>query len=370
MKTKLAFFTFILTFALSIAYGQDRAVMPAGMDHTSNYPSKAIKSLPTVIWKCPLPSKAIGLTVADGCIYTGCYGYNEENETEMGYQFALDKKTGKPVWVKEFNEQLFSPALYEGIAFYGSKMNKVIALRSDNGDLLWSYSDLRGPVCPPPVIVNDEVFFGTHGNEWCVLEGETGQVISKRYINNGICCYPFFDQENVYFVDWGGNLHAFNIENLKDSILFTSIKGAHIAPTLYQGHGYFFNDAGMLFDVNIESGKLNWTFQADGQIWGTPSIKNDICLFVSDKSHLYALNVQTGKLIWDMIKPGSIYTTPAIVQDVVYVAMADNHLYALDINSGQEIWKIEMEDAFGRSIWIDNGVIYLTSGNNVIALAE
>ena len=370
MKAKLFFITFILTFTLGITYGQDRVIMPAGNDHTSSYPSKAIQSLPTIIWKYPLPSKAISLTIANDCIFTGCYDYNKENETEKGYQFALDKKTGNPVWIKEINEQLSSPILYKGIAFYGSKKNKVIALRSDNGNLLWSYNDLRGPVCPPPVIVNNKIFFGTHSKEWCVLERQTGQVITKRYIDNGICCYPSYDQDKIYFVDWGGNLHAFTIENLKDSILYKSNKGAHIAPTLYQGHGYFFNDAGILHAINIESGKLIWTFQADGQIWGTPSINNDICMFVSDKSHLYALDIQTGELIWDMIKPGSINSTPAIAQNIVYVAMADNHLYALDQNSGEEIWKIKMEEALGGSLWIDNEVIYLTSGNNIVALAE
>jgi outer membrane protein assembly factor BamB len=367
MKIRIIVTVLFAILPLGMSFGQEEAVMLAGGKHNSNFDSKAVREFHGIKWKFQMPYGGTTPTVCEDKVFVGCYGTDENSKSQRGCQYALDKLTGKVIWQKQINEQLSSPAIYKGTAFYGSKKNKVLALDIHDGNQLWLYDDLKGPVCSSPVPVGNKLFFGTHGKEWCVLDCQNGSLIKKLNLNNGICCYPSYDKDKIYFVDWDGKLHAFGIKMLNDSVLYQSGKGVHIAPTLYGGYGYFINDDGIVHAVNIESGELIWTFKADGQIWGTPSIKDNICVFVSDKSHTYAVDTKTGNLKWDIAKSGKIYTTALIAENIVYVACGDNNLYALELETGHDVWKFKSEGTVS-SPWIDDKVIYFSSGNYIYAI--
>ena len=368
--------TVLFAIAISgISFGQDKAVMPAGSKHSSNFGSDAIKEFHKVKWKFQMPYKGTAPTICQDKVFVGCYGADANSKSWQGFQYALDKFTGKIIWQKQINEQLSSPAIYKGIAFYGSKKNRVIALDIQDGNQIWSYDDLKGPVCSPPVPVDNKLFFGNHGKEWCVLDYRDGRLIKKLDLNSGMCCYPSYEKDKIYFVEWDGKIHAFDATTLNDSVLYQFDRGNdtapnmndEVAPTLYKGQGFLANAQGILYAIDIESGKLIWTFKADSQVWDTPSIKNDICVFVSDKSHIYAVDTKTGNLKWEAIKKGKVYTTPAIAENLVYIACGDNTLYVLELETGKEIWKFASEGAVS-SPWIDDKVIYFSSGNYTYAI--
>jgi outer membrane protein assembly factor BamB len=375
MKIRIIVTVLFAILPLGMSFGQEEAVMPAGSKHNNNFDSKAVREFHGIKWKFQMPYEGTALTVCEDKVFVGCYGYDANSKSQQGCQYALDKLTGKIIWQKQINEQLSSPAIYKGVAFYGSKKNKVIALDIHDGNNLWHYDDLKGPVCSPPVPVDNKLFFGNHGKEWCVLDCRDGHLIKKLNTNNGICCYPSYDQDKIYFVEWDGKLHSFDVETLTDTVFYQfdgSGKTApnmndEVAPTLYGGCGYLVNANGIVYAINIKSGEFIWTFKADGQIWGTPSIKDDVCVFVSDKSHIYAVDTKTGNLKWDIAKSGKIYTTASIAENIVYAACGDNNLYALELETGNEVWKFKSEDTIGPP-WIDDKVIYFSSGKYIYAI--
>ncbi|MGA3283484.1 MAG: PQQ-binding-like beta-propeller repeat protein [Verrucomicrobiota bacterium] len=348
------------------AYSQDDAVFVAGARHQGTFDSRPVTNTPSVVWKYEMPYSASGEVVLyQDRVLAGCH--DRRGNKEYGVQFALDKNTGKVIWQRSMPEQLSAPSVAAGTAYYGSKLNRVVALKTDTGIPIWECAGLKGPVCSPPAVLNHRVFFGNHGKEWCVLDATTGKLIRQLSLSNGICCYPSMDDGKIFFVDWDGQLHRYDSLSLEDSVIYQAQKPSEVAPTIAKHNGCFFTEDGVLYVVNLMTGKLLWTFRADGQVWQSPAIAGNVCVFVTDKGHIYALDTGTGSLLWDIRKTGAVNTSASITEQTVYVGGGNHSLYAFQLTTGRELWEFQTADAVSTP-WLENGVAYFSSGKWVYAI--
>jgi len=270
------------------------------------------------------------------------------------------------IWERQIEEQLSTPLVSGNLAFYGSKNNKVIALNAQNGQESWQFSNISGAVCTPPVLVNDQLYFGTHTKEWCSINATTGKLILNHKIGNGICCEPTLDKKSVFYTDWDGKLHRFNTTHSTDSVIYRTTTSSHVAPVVKGNRGFMTNDDNSVICVDLKTGKEYWTFRTDGKLWRPPTIADDICMVITDSSHIYAFESTTGKLLWDEKKSGIIYTSATILENIAYVGCGDKNLYAFDIRLGKELWKLAFPENVEK-VCIDKDILYFSSGPNVYA---
>lgn len=349
---------------MKTSYSQDDVVSFPNPTHTSSFDSEPIKSKPSVKWEFEMPFENCSNPIVIGDVLLV---NSFDSDTKKGFQFALHKKNGEQIWKNEIGERMSTPSVGQNIAVYGTKSHLIIALDIKVGSELWRISDLNGKTCVAPAIVNNKIFFGTHGKEWCIADLITGELIKKETIDNGICCFPSWKDNYVYFTDWDGKLHKQNISNLQDSIIFQTNKSSHVAPTIKDSIGIMTNDNGVLMAINLNTGNQIWNFMPNGKLWRSPSVKNEICVIITDKSNIYGIEIENGVKRWELKKEGTIYTSASIAGDFAFVSSGDNKLYALNIENGKILWQMDFESIAGQP-FIENKTIYISSGNKVYAL--
>jgi outer membrane protein assembly factor BamB len=349
---------------MKTSYSQDDVVSFPNPTHTSSFDSEPIQSKPSVKWEFEMPFENCSNPIVIGDILLV---NSFDSDTKKGFQFALNKKNGEQIWKNEIGERMSTPSVGQNIAVYGTKSHLTIALDIKDGSEIWRISDLNGKTCVAPAIVNNKIFFGTHGKEWCIADLITGELIKKETIDNGICCFPSWKDNYVYYTDWDGKLHKQNISNLQDSIIFQTNKSSHVAPTIMDSIGIMTNDNGVLMAINLNTGNQTWHFKPDGKLWRSPSVKNGMCVIITDKSNIYGIEIENGVKKWELKKEGTIYTSASIAGDFAFVSSGDNKLYALNIENGKVLWQVDFESIAGQP-FIENRTIYVSSGNKVYAL--
>jgi outer membrane protein assembly factor BamB len=362
MKKKILSLIVLILIAIRI-YSQTDVVVFSGNTHSGCYNSSSVTFMPQQKWEFEMPAKNCSGTIIIGDkILVNAY----DKENNKGYQFALDKNTGKLIWRNNIPEQLSTPTVKGDIAICGSKSKLTIALDVNTGNEIWRYTDLSGMTCSPPAIIDDKAYFGNHGKEWCIVDIQTGNLIKKQMVEKGICCFPSWDNKHVYFTDWAGNLHQQDIFSLTDSIIYRTDKSSHVAPTIIDNIGIMTNDNGLLISVNLDTGKEIWRFDSRGELWGSPAVKDSICIIITNNSHIYGIDIKNGNTIWEVKKEGTIYTSASITDNIVYISCGDRKMYAFGIYNGEEIWDIQLDDVASQP-FIENKTLYFTSGEKVYA---
>lgn len=360
---KIFIILIILIVFLKTSYSQTELFVFSNNSHSSYYDSKPIKKAPKLLWTFEMPyQNCSNVIIADNNLLVNCY----DNQIKKGFQYAVDKKAGKQIWSQNIPEQLSTPTIKSKIAYYGSKDNKVLALNINNGFEIWRFVDISGPVCLSPSIGNNQLFFGTHSKEWCIVNSKDGKLIKKDNLQNGVCCFPSMDNENVYFTDWDGKLHKQSVLTLDDSVIYQTTMSSHVAPTIVGNIGLITNDNSTLIAVDLITGKELWNYTTDGKLWRSPSVVNQICIIETDNSHIYAFDFNNGKLLWDIKKQGAVYTSATILGNVAYIGCGDKKLYALEVDTGNEIWSLDCQEIVGQ-VFIENEILYFTAGKNVYA---
>jgi len=87
--------------------------------------------------------------VANGMVYVAC----------SGNFCALKASTGVLLWSYATNGYADSPAVANGVVYFGTEDNNVYALNAKSGALLWSYP--TGAEFSSPVVANGMVYVGS-----------------------------------------------------------------------------------------------------------------------------------------------------------------------------------------------------------------
>ncbi|MEJ1239990.1 PQQ-binding-like beta-propeller repeat protein [Chryseolinea sp. T2] len=123
-----------------------------------------------------------------------------------------------------------------------------------------------------------------------------------------------------------------------------------------------------------------WTFSAGGAITSSPLADNGIVYFGAEDSTWYALETVTGKIKWKLRTNAAIRSTAAISGDQIFLAGGNGVLASVNKTNGEVKWRIvfdqtalfmgertyDFADYYHSSPVVENGVIYLATGNSVL----
>jgi outer membrane protein assembly factor BamB len=123
-----------------------------------------------------------------------------------------------------------------------------------------------------------------------------------------------------------------------------------------------------------------WTFSTRMPIVSSPVIDEGLVYFGSEDSTWYALELTTGKIQWKLPTRAPIRATPVIYENQLYLAGGNGVLASVNKRTGTVAWRIvfdqtavfmgersyDFADYYHSSPIVDNGIIYLASGNGVI----
>ena len=103
-----------------------------------------------------------------------------------------------------------SPAIVNGVVYFGSDGGNVYALNASNGALLWSYTT-GGSVESSPAVANGVVYVGSDDNNLYALNASTGALLWSYTTGGSVESSPAVANGVVYVGSDDGNVYAFGL---------------------------------------------------------------------------------------------------------------------------------------------------------------
>jgi len=103
-----------------------------------------------------------------------------------------------------------SPAIVNGVVYFGSDGGSVYALNASNGALLWSYAN-SGAVQSSPAVAHGVVYIGSDDNNLYALNASTGTSLWIYPTGGSVESSPAVANGVVYVGSDDGNVYAFGL---------------------------------------------------------------------------------------------------------------------------------------------------------------
>ena len=204
-----------------------------------------------------------GLAVDKGTVYA---------VNGLGDLVALDAAKGTLRWRKSLDVPArSSPTVAEGRLFITMIDDRLLALSTDDGAILWSHRGLGGGTAmlgqPAPAYAGGLVVAGFGSGEIAALRADTGNAV------------------------WSDGLGSARLHSALTD--FTAIRGA---PVLSGGLVYAIGMGGLVVAIDLPTGRRVWERQISGE--DTPCVAGDWVFLVSIEQEVVALNARDGRIAW------------------------------------------------------------------------
>jgi outer membrane protein assembly factor BamB len=218
--------------------------------------------------------------------------------------YAVDARTGQEKW--RFKAGLYvrsSPAVVNGVVYFGDWLGKVFALDAQTGQEKWSFST-GDSVVPSPTVVDGVVYIGSKYPCLYALDAQDGQ---KKW------CFSY-----------------------PSSIAWVESSAAVADGMVYVGS----SDWMRLNAVDAATGQLKWYFNTKGDPWCSPAVAEGVVYIGATGGYFYALDAAAGRELWrvrtdkalktmDVRFDGGVVSSPTVVDGMVYFGSMDGKLYAV-----------------------------------------
>ena len=254
-----------------------------------------------------------------------------------GRFFAVEPKTGKIVWQRQFPFcSASSPTLAAGLVFQTyipapcGKVSRslpglVVAMRPSDGKVVWRRSIASEST---PVVVGDRVYLGAWDHRVYALAVKTGKVIWSTETDGEIDGSP-----------------------------------AYAGGAIYAG-----NNAGSVYALTAKTGAVRWVgrsfsalFRSREYFYATPAVAYGRVFAPNTDGTVYAFGASTGHLLWARRVGSYVYTAPAVWQQKVYVGTYDGKFAALDAATGNVRWEVEAAASVHGAPTIMAGLVYFST---------
>lgn len=223
-----------------------------------------------------------------------------------------------------------SPAVVDGVVYFGSADRNLYAVNAADGSLRWKFPT-KGGVNSSPAVAGGLVYVGSLDGNFYAVEAATGK--AKWQFKTG---------GERRFTAPGIHGAMPRTEAMPDpfDVLLSS-------PVVAGGTVYFGSGDQNVYALDAHTGALKWKFGTGNVVHASPAVSGGVVYIGSWDRYLYALDVQTGTVIWKfqtgddtvIYNQVGIASSAAIAAGAVFFGCRDGHFYAVDAKTGTQLWK-------------------------------
>jgi outer membrane protein assembly factor BamB len=249
-----------------------------------------------------------------------------------------------------------SPAVAEGVVYFGSNDGSLYAIDIVSGTQKWKFQT-KGRVVSSPAVANGLVYFAAYDGVLYSVSTADGQLRWK-----------FQTAGERRFA--GTHLHGSEpaAESMPDPFDFYLS-----SPVVWNGTVFFGSGDSNIYALNATSGALNWKFKTGDVVHASPAIADGTLFIGSWDSYFYALDAITGQEKW-RFKTGEdpeihnqvgIQSSAAVVDGTVYFGCRDSYFYAVDARTGQKKWAFSNQGSWViSSPAVADGTVYFATSDS------
>ena len=299
-----------------------------------------------------------------------------------------------------------SPALVEGMLYFGCNDGNLRAIDIVSGSVNWTFGTACG-ICGEPAVDSTTVYFGgqdgvvyaidrlSGSKRWssglgyhvfcdigilsdtlvitgnsmgkvCALNARTGEPVWDDEIG-GIVLGPVIIDSMIVFSTEGGKIAAFDPSGNQ---LWSKDYSSQASPPSADTAGVYAGFSnGVVRKFSLDDGHVIWetdiVSSASRCVLARPVIVGNVVLSGTNDGQLVALTAAEGTVIWRQHFDNWLQLPPAVGQGLVYIACDDQRLHIVELETGAKVESLEMDGYSGTAPLLQNGVIYYgnTSGD-------
>lgn len=273
--------------------------------------------------------------------------------TPFAELFAIEMKSGKPLWSAKTNSPLRSaPTVSDGRVYVVSLENELTVYDENTGKLLWKHegvsesSGLLGG-CTPSVH-NGVVIVPYSSGEVYAIQADNGyplwtETVSSAYRTDSIAGMPHIRAKPVikdgvaYVVSQAGRCAAFDVR--AGEMIWNRDFGGAETPVVAGDSLFMVTNDNFVICLDKSTGKIRWTkalhkwtdeSQNKGRIvWNGPVLAGSRLFLTGSHGTLLALDAKDGSKAYEHAVSGSVVIPPIAVDGTVYVVTESGSLVAL-----------------------------------------
>jgi len=358
-----------LLIAKSVAPGPGTAGFRGDATHSGVYASTVTKSAPTLKWKFSAKGKVISSpVVVDGVVYVGsANGALYAVDAESGQQ-----KWGFPTGGRIVS----SPAVAAGVVYVTSYDGNLYAVDAATGKEKWHFKTkgerrfaapgIHG-VLPAtermpdpfdffmssPAVVDGVVFFGSGDTNIYAVDAATGKERWHHKTGDVVHASPAVEDGTVFVGSWDSWFYALDAKTGKQKWKFKTGEdketynqvGIQSSAAVVDGVVYFGCRDSFVYALDAKTGAKKWAYSNNGSWVNTsPAVSGGLVFFgTADKHTVHAVDIKTGKDAYTVDLKWLVFSSPAVAGNMLVVGTHGGRIHAVDLTTHKEAWAFETD---------------------------
>ncbi|WP_139558545.1 outer membrane protein assembly factor BamB family protein [Methylotetracoccus oryzae] len=268
--------------------------------------------------------------VANGKVYIGTIDH---------YFYAFDQKTGRQLWGIDTKDDLegTSPTVAGNVVYIGGGcpesdcFNGLRALNAETGAEIWKVKVDRG-VATGATVADGVVYVGSGAGNVYALDAATGATLWKTGLGRTqMSLSAALVDDVLYLGSSGGAVYAINTGD--GSLLWSATLPTNsFSGPAVQGGTVYIGAGGFLYAFDAESGNVLWSADLGGQvIWSSPTVANGVVYCGSNGGGVVAVAAADGRRLWSALAGQTVHSAPTINDGAVYLGSENGRVYAFDL---------------------------------------
>lgn len=272
--------------------------------------------------------------------------------TGFGEVFSLDAETGEIAWQTYARAPVrAAPAMRGGRVFVVTVDNRLLALRADNGEEIWTHTGVGESASllggGTPAVDSDVVVVPYSSGDLVALDAENGRVLWSDTLGSirrtdtvstisQIRGNPVIDRGRVIAVSHGGTMASIDLRT--GQRIWTREIGGFDNPWVAGDYIFVLTNDSEIAAVSREDGRIYWVRglprfedpedREDPIIWTGPILASDRLILAGSHGEAWAVSPYSGDLLGRVELPDGVLVPPVIANDTVYFLANDAELVA------------------------------------------
>ncbi len=224
-----------------------------------------------------------------------------------GKLYALDARSGGAKWAEPFATQgkiWADPVVANGKVYFGNFAHQFFAVDLKSGKLIWE-REFKGAIASTPLVAEGTVYIGSFEGKLYALDAETGQPKWKEPFEakNWFWTRPLFYRGTIYVGSLDHRVYALDAKTGKPKWPKPFETGGEIrsAPVIAGGVLIIASSDGKVYGLDPKTGMERWAPRdLLSPIFAYPWVNEDIVYIITQNNSLHAIKGETGEEIWSL----------------------------------------------------------------------